>query len=66
MIYRALHAVMVAWVRQRGDKARLLSPFPFAPYIAGLLQELRPLIEKRVGVVDAAEKDRLLGILIGA
>lgn len=47
---RALHAVLVAHCRQRGDQT--LSPFP---YPADLIERFRPLIEDRTRFVDPAE-----------
>jgi superfamily II DNA/RNA helicase len=47
---RALHAVLVAHCRQRDSQE--LRPFPFP---ASLVEQFRPLIEKRVHFVDPAE-----------
>ena len=49
---RALHAVMVAYVRQAGDEAIAKSPFPF-PEV--LIEELRRVLLPRVEAVDPSE-----------
>ncbi len=51
---RALHAIMVAYVRQEGSGAEAASPYP---YPAKLLDALHDLLLPRVGVVDPAERD---------
>jgi hypothetical protein len=49
---RALHALMAAWVRQRGDRAKTREPWPY-PRL--LIDTLYALLEERVQEVDEAE-----------
>jgi hypothetical protein len=51
---RALHAVLVAYVRQRGEATQVASPFP-AP--TELLDEAHDLLLRRLKVVKPTEQD---------
>jgi hypothetical protein len=51
---RALHAVMVAYVRQTGDEARAGSP---TPYPSEMIDDLRDILLPRVRAVDPDEEE---------
>jgi hypothetical protein len=52
MLDRALHAIMVSYVLQQGDKSVIARPYP---YPAQLLDRLRQIILPRVQTVDVDE-----------
>ena len=53
---RALHAVLSAYVRQRGDDKNAITPYPFPEK---LIQEFRAILIDRVTAVDSAELPHL-------
>lgn len=53
---RALHAIMVVYARQAGDRALAKSPLP---YPEEAMKELRALLEERVRKVDPEELETL-------
>ncbi|MEU6485964.1 helicase-related protein [Streptomyces sp. NPDC046887] len=55
---RALHAVAVAYIRQKGDHS--LQPFPFP---ADLFDEAEELLRDRVAFCDPGEEDRVSAVL---
>lgn len=57
---RALHAVMVAYIRQKGRIADTESPRTVPAY---LIENIKNILERRVSVVDAQEKQNLLAEL---
>jgi hypothetical protein len=65
VLARSLHAVLVAWVRQRLNAASVGSPYPVP---AGAINEVAEILRKRVGTVDPDEAttlDRFLAQRIG-
>lgn len=54
---RALHAVMVSYVRQAGSEHEAQSPSPFPDL---LIQHIASILEERVNFVDIQERDNLL------
>ncbi|WNF21316.1 helicase-related protein [Mesobacillus jeotgali] len=59
VIDRALHAVMVAYVRQTGEKHNITSPRPFPE---DLLSEIEHIILERVKKVDKAELESVKSV----
>ncbi len=53
---RALHAAMVVYVRQAGDRSLANSPDPFPEQ---LIDHFGRVLERRVGLVDPAEADEV-------
>ncbi len=51
---RALHAIMSAFVRQRGDESQSYSPYP---YPEDLVNTIRDIIRRRIAAVDGEELD---------
>jgi len=51
---RAAHAVLISYVRQRGNRSEIASPFPMPD---GLLADARRLLEDRLEIVDSDERD---------
>ena len=49
---RALHAIMAAYVRQRGDQSQSQSPYPYPEY---LIDSIRDVIRRRISTVDKEE-----------
>lgn len=56
VIDRALHAIMVAYVRQFGEKHKVETPRPFPD---DLINEIETIILKRVKAVDPAELENV-------
>lgn len=57
---RALHAIMVAWVRQMGDESVVRRPYP---YPGSLIENLRSVLLPRVRAIDVAEAENLERVL---
>ena len=53
---RALHAIMAAYVRQRGNESQSQSPHP---YPVDLIETIRGVLRRRVSAVDAGELSNL-------
>lgn len=56
VLARALHATVVAWVRQRAPMGDASSPYPVPEE---LLDEVAAVLRERVAAVDAEERDTL-------
>lgn len=64
VLERALHAIVVAWVRQTRPIADLVRPAPFAgTALESTAQEARDILVERVGRLapDTESKDRMIG-----
>lgn len=51
---RAAHAVLISYVRQRGNRLDIASPYPMPD---GLLADARRLLEERLEIVDSDERE---------
>jgi hypothetical protein len=49
---RALHAILVSYIQQVGDRNTTRSPYP---YPKALVEQLRPIVHSRVEAIDAQE-----------
>ncbi len=56
---RALHAVMVAYIRQVSPEEQVISPYPIP---IDLLNVIKNILVQRAGKVDEAEQDNLISV----
>jgi len=56
VLSRALHAVVVAWVRQRLGAGSAASPYPVP---SDTISEVTKILQRRVGFIDPGEADTL-------